>query len=114
MKNHAERLVRTLLIGCLLVSASGCSVKMAYNNLDRLVRWGVSDYVSLDAAQKDYLQAEVKKLLLWHRSNHLPLYSDYMFGLADQLSDGVSDAQIAAIFDQLMLWGDEVEDDSVL
>ena len=110
MKNHAERLVRTLLIGCLLVSASGCSVKMAYNNLDRLVRWGVSDYVSLDAAQKDYLQAEVKKLLLWHRSNHLPLYSDYMFGLADQLSDGVSDAQIAAIFDQLMLWGDEVED----
>ncbi len=113
MRHFVKRTCRTLLLLVLVAAASGCSIKLAYNNLDRFIRWGVSDYVELDRAQKDYLQTEIRKVLYWHRTTQLPLYSDYMMGLADQLSDGVSAAQIEGIFEQFFVWGDAIEDKSL-
>jgi hypothetical protein len=90
--------------------SSACSVKFAYNNVDRLVRWQVSDYLDLDAEQKAYLQAEVRDLMAWHRANHLPLYANYLQALAVQFADGASESQIAGVFDQFLVWGYEMED----
>lgn len=94
----------------LAVLSTGCSVKMAYNNLDRLVRWGVSDYVDLNAAQKEVLQSELATVHEWHRRNHLPLYAAYTQRLARELPDGVTAAQLADMFEQFEVWSGEVEE----
>jgi len=97
------------LLICLLTAASGCSIKLAYNNLDRLVLWQVGDYVRLDREQKAYLRQEVDTLLYWHRRNHLPLYADYMRTLAVTLTDAPQVSHIDAMFEQFLAWGEEVE-----
>ncbi len=101
---------KALFLITLVLMSSACSVKFAYNNMDRFVRWQVNDYLDLDAEQRAYFKAELAELIRWHRTNHLPLYSDYIRGLAVQYSDGVSEAQVEALFDQFMLWGEEVEE----
>jgi hypothetical protein len=37
-----------------LVLGSGCSVKFAYNNLDRFARWGASEYLEMTDDQRRY------------------------------------------------------------
>lgn len=98
-----------ILIGLLLIS-SACSVKFAYNNVDRLVRWQVSDYLDLNDTQRELLQTEVNNLMVWHRREHLPDYAIFIEGLARQWSDGVSEAQIEALFEQMMAWGEDMQD----
>ena len=84
------RLVKALVLGAVVLVTGGCSIKLAYNNVDRLVRWGVSDYVDLDRQQKAALTEGINRIHRWHRYNHLPLYADYMTELAVVLSDGVT------------------------
>ncbi len=103
------RLVKALLLGALVLVTGGCSIKLAYNNADRLVRWGVSDYVDLDRQQKAALTEGINRIHRWHRYNHLPLYADYMTELAVVLSDGVTPQDLEAINEQLFTWADEVE-----
>jgi hypothetical protein len=101
--------IRTLILIGLLLTSSACSVKFAYNNVDRLVRWQVSDYLDLDNTQRELLQTEVNNLMDWHRREHLPEYAIFVEGLAKQWSDGVSEAQIEALFEQLMAWGEDIQ-----
>jgi len=49
-----------LLIGC-AVSVTGCGVKLAYNNLDRFIRWSMDDYMDLDAKQDAFFKAELER-----------------------------------------------------
>jgi len=42
-----------MVVFVMLWATSACSLKMAYNNMDRLVRWQMSDYLDLDAQQRD-------------------------------------------------------------
>ncbi len=94
----------------LLVGAQmACSVKFAYNNMDRYIRWQVNDYLDLDTSQRAYFSQELDALIRWHRITHLPQYAAYIDSLSVQFSDGVSEAQIAAMFAQFLLWGDEIE-----
>lgn len=93
----------------MLLGFSGCSVKFAYNNVDRLVRWQISDYVDLNRAQKDRLNKDLDKLMSWHRSQHLPQYAVFTYGLAQTWTDGVSEQQIADFFEQALFWGDEIQ-----
>ncbi len=105
------RQVSLVLIAAVLLS--GCSIKLVYNNLDRFVRWQVSDYIDLDDNQRRYLNQEVKRLLAWHRSNHLPLYSDFMLKLPVQLSDTVTPSTLRGVFEQFTVWADEVESEGM-
>ena len=102
--------LKVLVVLLCALSLSACSIKFAYNNVDRLVRWQMSDYLDLNEAQRDYLQAELKTLMAWHRTQHLPQYAALMYELADQWSDGVTEAQIDALFVQMFAWGDEIEE----
>lgn len=97
-----------LLLLALLVG--GCSVKFAYNNADRLLRWQVSEYVDLDREQKALLSARLDEFMTWHRRTQLPEYADQMYLWSQQLTDQVTPDQIAGIFEQMMLWGERMED----
>ncbi|MEM7078111.1 MAG: DUF6279 family lipoprotein [Pseudomonadota bacterium] len=97
----------------LLWLLSGCSVKLAYNNLDRLVRWQVGEYVTLEAEQKAYLRRELDAILEWHRRTQLPLYAAYLQGLSKRIGDGLTQAQIDAIFSRFQDWGEVVQDRSM-
>ena len=91
------------LLFAVLIS-SGCSVRTAYNNLDRLARWQVSDYVDFDERQSAYFDAELERLLHWHRTTELPRYAAWLDALAkaaaeerlEPVLDGVVRDAIAA------------------
>ncbi len=103
------RPARWLLFSMMVFVLPACSMKLMYNNLDRFIRWQVSDYVDLNAEQKKYLNQQVTEILYWHRKNHLPLYSDYFMTLSQQVTDGVSEQNIHAMMDQFFAWGEEIE-----
>jgi hypothetical protein len=92
-----------------LVLQAGCGVKLMYNTLDRFARWGISDYVDLTDAQRDYFDAEVAKLLYWHRTQHLPQYADLIEALALSVGDGTDMSDIQRISEWMFLWYEEIE-----
>ena len=103
-------MIKNILILSILVLLSGCSIKMAYNNLDRMIRWGVSDYVDLNDAQQDVLERELDKLHMWHRQNHLPQYAELTRTLAQQSVDEISPARMREVSEQFQFWATEVEE----
>ncbi len=107
-------LVRRLVFLLTLCTLSwGCTVKFAYNNIDRLVRWQVADYVALDDAQAAYLDAELARLLYWHRSAHLSLYAQRAEQFANDLDETLRKEDLQRLFDDAIAWADEVEDRSM-
>lgn len=62
----------------LALCTGGCSLKFAYNNADRLIRWGLNDFIEITDEQSSYLDAELDRLLYWHRTTQLPLYANYI------------------------------------
>jgi hypothetical protein len=101
--------VRGLLAVLLVVLLSGCSVKIGYNNIDRIIRWGVNDYIDLNFAQKEVLERELDLIHSWHRKNHLPQYAAVTRELARKLPDGVSVVAVVELNEQFEFWSDEVE-----
>ena len=90
-----------------------CTVKPIYNNLDRLVTWQAGAYLALNREQKASLRRELGILLDWHRQSHLILYAELLSGLPQAYSDGVSPKMIEELFDQLLMWGEEIESKSL-
>jgi len=103
-------LLRACLLLLLLNVAGGCSVKLAYNNLDRFARWGVSDYVDMNKEQRAYFDAQVAQLLYWHRTQQLPEYVDLLKTLSVTFADGTDLTEIRGIGDRMYLWYEEIED----
>jgi hypothetical protein len=101
---HIAVVVAALLLG------SGCSVKFAYNNLDRFARWGTSDYLNMNDEQRRYFDTEFAKLHYWHRTNHLTRYSDLLESLPAILTDGIDAKEMTAVEHTMMGWADEVEE----
>jgi hypothetical protein len=91
------------------VLLGGCSIKFAYNNADRFIRWQINDYLDLTSEQRRYLEREIDTTLAWHRKTHLPMYADYLEALPERFSDEVTPEMIQELFDQLFTWGAEVE-----
>lgn len=102
--------VRRGLLLLLLLAASGCSVQFAYNNLDRLARWSLSDYVDMDSAQRAYFDAAFDDLWVWHRGNHLPQYADFLDTVAVGFADGTSAAEMQRLVDRVVAWAEEVQE----
>ena len=108
-RQRLQKAGRWILLLCLLASVPACSLKLMYNNLDRFIRWQVSDYVDLNAEQKRFLNKQVTEVLYWHRKNHLPLYSDYFITLSQQVTDEVTPESIRSMMAQFFVWGEEIE-----
>jgi hypothetical protein len=101
------------LLPLLLLCASGCSVQLAYNNFDRLARWQVSDYVSLDERQRRFFDAAVHDLWVWHRRDHLPRYADWLDGLTLDQTGVTTDMEMQLLVDQVVAWATEIADRAV-
>ena len=102
--------VECLLVGAIVVSASGCSIKLVYNNADRFARWAVNDYIHMTDEQEAYFDAEVDAIHYWHRTSELPLYADYLDALPGKLDDGVSVEEVQDIFETLFAWWEVFEE----
>lgn len=102
-------LSRRWLLAAALLAASGCSVQLAYNNLDRLARWSMSDYIDMTSDQRAYFDAAFEDLWVWHRGEHLPQYAAFLDSVAGRFADGTSEAEMQQVVDQVVAWAEEVQ-----
>ncbi len=72
------------------------------------MRWGVNDYVNMNEAQRALFKEEFAKLHYWHRTEHLPLYADFLEALPTTLSDSVDPQELLALENTMMGWAREV------
>ena len=108
-----RRVLVLALVLLVLNFFNACSIKPIYNNLDRLIVWQVGDYLDLNRDQKASLRTDLSVLLKWHRESHLTLYADWLAELPNQYSDGVSAQMIEDLFDQMLVWGEEIENQAM-
>lgn len=80
--------VRLFLLGVLsLFVVAGCGVRLAYSQLDWLVPWYLSDYVSFDREQRRLLDARLADRLTWHCSSQLGPYAELLGDLEQRLGE---------------------------
>ncbi len=101
-----KQLTLLLLVG---VVASGCSVKLAYNNLDRLARWSVNDYLNMNDSQRAYFDDAVDELLYWHRTEHLPRYASFISAVEVSFADGTDGQEMQSMVNAVLGWAAEIE-----
>jgi hypothetical protein len=75
--------------------ASGCVVRVVYNQLDWLALWYVEDYFELDPSQEKQAREMVNRTLRWHRQTQLPRYVDFTQTLLGAVGAPVQPAFIA-------------------
>ena len=98
---------------------SSCSVAPTiYNNLDWIVYVYLDDYVDLNANQKAFLDARIKKWHTWHRSSELEKYKVDLIALSEQLRKGPLDsdewqAEIAKAKQHLFRIRDEISPEAI-
>ena len=84
-------ITRLLIVILLAALVAGCGVRMAYNNLDRLMLRWIDNQVSLDAEQESTARAMIEHHLDWHCASELPDYADWLLEVdADIGSDRIS------------------------
>ena len=96
-----------------LLSTSGCSIKMLYNNADRFARWAVNDYIQMNDAQEAYFTAEVDAIHYWHRTEELPLYADYLDSLPTAFDTEVDAEDVRSVFETFYSWWDVFEEETM-
>lgn len=84
--------LRTILIVVAFSLLSGCALRFAYQQLDHLVPWYISDYVTLDDSQRDALDSLLAYRLAWHCQSQLPAYRDWL----DRVRDSLDRERVAA------------------
>ncbi len=68
----------------------GCSAtRVAYNQLDWIVVWYLSDYFTLDDAQENHLKEAVRRNIDWHRRDQLPKYAQLLRAVNRDVTSGV-------------------------
>lgn len=94
---------RHLLLALLApVLLSGCGVKLAYNNLDRIIPWVVDDYIEFDDLQEEYFEAELESILYWHRTTQLSVYAASLRHFDADLSDGLTLEELLTMEEQVL------------
>lgn len=82
----------------------GCTrIGLAYRNLDIIIPWSLSDYLEMNASQKDWFDERLKEHLSWHCTTQLPGY----LGWLDRLQRMVETNQVTS--DQLQARTDEAK-----
>lgn len=94
-----RQLLLALLIPALL---SGCGVKLAYNNLDRIIPWVADDYIEFDDIQEEYFRAELASVLYWHRISELPEYAAALRRFDADVSDGLTMEELLTMETQVL------------
>jgi len=76
---------KLLLVSSFLIVMAGCGPRYIYPHLNWLVPWYVSDYISLDATQKNMLQKRLLKQLDWHCRTQLPTYAETLRAIGREI-----------------------------
>jgi len=77
---------KRVIILLLAMVLAGCGTRLIYSQLDWLIPWYVSDYISLDGDQKSLLEVRLSKLLDWHCRTQLPAYAATLRALGRDLA----------------------------
>lgn len=99
---------RLLVLLLLLPVVSGCSVRLAYNNADRLAVWQADEYLDLDRAQRDWFRARMRLFFYWHRRNQLPAWSAALRDFELAVQDEVRAEDFEALIVAGEGWADEI------
>lgn len=103
---HLKWLITLLFV---VVFLTGCTVQLAYNNLDRLVLRWVDEKVELNAEQSRLVREALNENLDWHCREHLPQYVGLLESLDTDLQDGRFNAErLYALGAQIAAFGEEL------
>jgi hypothetical protein len=86
-----------VIILFLAMVLAGCGTRLVYSQLDWLIPWYVSDYISLDGDQKTMLEARLSKLLDWHCRTQLPAYAATLRALGRNLGNSSEPVDTATL-----------------
>ncbi|PTU75358.1 DUF6279 family lipoprotein [Pseudomonas mangrovi] len=105
MTPRSSDLVRALLLGLaasLLLTLVACSrVGLAYRNLDMIIPWSLDDYLQMSDEQRAFFDERLDEHLLWHCSQELPRYRDWLASLQQMSrSEELDPQQMQARFDE--------------
>lgn len=105
MTLRSSHIVRVLLLGLaasLLLTLGACSrVGLAYRNLDMIIPWSLGDYLEMSDEQRAFFDERLDEHLLWHCSQELPRYRDWLASLQQMSSSEELDPQqMQARFDE--------------
>ena len=101
LKLNYKALRALLAVLVVSVSASGCTVKLAYNFLDWGLYWELKDYVKFNRDQRLLVKDEISQLIDWHRSDELPQYADQLEKLSIGLESGMTVDQLEVSYNNL-------------
>lgn len=103
---HFKSLTALLFV---MVFLTGCTVQLAYNNLDRLVLRWIDQKVELNAEQSRLVREALNENLDWHCREHLPQYVGLIESLDADLQDGrVNKERLYELGDQISAFGQEL------
>ena len=100
---------RWILGGVSFLLLTGCTVATTYNNLDRLARWQIADYVDFDDRQDAYFRAELDRVLYWHRVSELPVYAERLDQLAREINQEFTEPTLEAMIQDVRTWAERIE-----
>ena len=100
---------RWILGGVSFLLLTGCTVSATYNNLDRLARWQIADYVDFDDRQDAYFRAELDRVLYWHRVSELPVYAERLDQLAREINQEFTEPTLEAMIKDVRTWAERIE-----
>lgn len=89
-----------MVLGSLLLT--GCTLELAYSNLDRLVLRWLDEKIELTDQQQQQVKQALDEHLAWHCVAHLPAYADLLDNLHKDLSNN------SVTHDQLISYGDQI------
>lgn len=81
-----------------LLLFTGCSqIGLTYRHLDLIIPWSLSDYLDMNATQKDWLDDRLKEHLDWHCTTQIPGYLGWLDRLQGMVeSNQVNEVQLKA------------------
>ncbi len=93
-------IVLTALIGASLGACS--TLRLAYNNADRIVFRYMDEYLDLTTAQKEFIRPELRTRLDEHRREELPRLIELLDRVYEYGRDGLSAQETVAILDAIV------------
>lgn len=97
-----NRFQKFLFAVFLLLWLGGCSVAdMAYNNAPGLVASEFEDAFDLSAAQSEQLDSRLEQFFIWHRSEELNRYHEFLERAALDAADGITAVEFLSLRDDI-------------
>lgn len=100
-----------------LLTLTACTARLSYTFADWIIEWMITDYVSLEKAQKQQLKKTIDKHLAWHKQTQVAAYRDWLIEFREQAESGLNRQWLTDWSGQLtVFWQDlalEVTPDSI-